>query len=245
MQALKAQLEAVTHTLSTLTRTDVAALDDAKSLKSLAFVIDRVLDLLDSENCTLQQLKLRTLKKLEQRVSTVRPQLEAAEQKFLIQYQAVPRAPSESPNKRIQINFAGLTFACPLYPDRQAVPVLAYGAIMVRSQPMLVYRYSVLDFVSVTPCQVVEGDNIHTICCGNGATCEYGANCRYFHDPVEWPESQHVQKFQRSPLVKKCPTFGHAPLVTEHAGQLTFESLRTLARYCAVQALLIHLVTAR
>ena len=238
------QLEAVTRTLGTLTRTDVAALDDAKGLKSLAFVIDRVLDLLDTESCTLQQLKLRTLRKLETKVALVRPQLEQAEQKFMIRYQHPTKLDAPPAEKQIQINFAGITFPCPLYADRQTVPMLSYGAVMVRSQPLLVFRYSATDFVSVSPCQVVDNqsDNVHTICCGNGATCEYGANCRYFHDPVEWPESQHVQKFQRSALVKKCPTFGHAPQVPEHAAQLTFDHLRTLARYCAVQTLLIHLV---
>lgn len=249
MQALKSQLEAVTTTLSNLTRTD-HALDDAKGLKSLVYVIDRILDLLDNESCTLQQLKLSTLRQLDTRIASIRPQLEQAEKKFMIKYGAPEREVAQKP-KPIQINFAGLTFACPLYTDREEIPLLEYGAVMVRSQPVIIYRYSQENYVSVTPCHVVEpnghftGDNIHTICCGNGPTCEYGANCRYFHDPAEWPDSQHIQKFQKSSLVKKYPTFGHAPTVVEQAQQLSFENLRTLARYCAVQMLLIHIIAAR
>jgi hypothetical protein len=246
MQALKTQLEALTQTLGSLTQTDVSAMEDAKSLKSLAFVVDRVLDMLANETCTLEQLKLRTLKKLETKISTVRPHLEAAEKKFMTRYASVPR-PITTPQQKIGVDFAGLKYACPLYDDQQQVPVLGYGAVMIRSQPVLVYRYSPTDFVSVSPCIVADyaSDNAHTICCGNGVTCEYGQQCRYYHDPVEWPESTHVQRFQKSALVKRCPSFGHAPALAEQAVQLSFEHLRTLARYCAVQTLMIHLVASR
>lgn len=243
MQALKAQLEMVTQTLSKLVHTDVSAIEDAKGLKTLAFVIDRVLDLFDRESCTLQQLKLGALKKLEGKMQSVRPQLEQAEQKFMVRYQS--RAVPRPIDKRVQIDFGGVNFACALYADRTSIPPLSYGAVMIRSQPMIVYRYGIDDYVSVSPCLVAESDNTHTICCGNGAQCEFNAGCRYYHDPVEWPESQHVQKFQKTAMVKKCTTFGHAPQIAEQVQQLTFDNVRTLARYCAVQALLVHLVASR
>lgn len=242
MQVLKLQLEELTQTLSGLSNTDVSILEDAKSLKSLAFVIDRVLGLLSNETCLLEQLKLRTLKRLEVKISGIRPHLEAAEQKFMTRYRPV----ASIPTKKIIIDFAGLKYACHLYPDRQQVPIFGYGAVMIRSQPVIVYRYSPVDFVSVTPGVVTDAtDNSHTICCGNGGTCEYGHQCRYYHDPVEWPESVHIQRFQKNSLVKRCPSFGHGPSLIEHAEQLSFDHLRTLARYCAIQMLMIHLVATK
>lgn len=255
MQALRERLEEITKILGNLGRTDLDALSDAKSQKSLAFVIDKVLEVLDTETCALQQLKLRTLKKMDARVATVRPALEAAEARFMAKYTRpppVPRPLGQMPAfvmKTIPVNMAGLTYACPLYREKNEIPVMSYGAVMLRSAPMVVFRYSQHDYVSVTACHVTDNssmyDNVHTVCCGNGPTCEYGANCRYFHDPVEWPESTHVQKFQRTTMVKRCPQFGNAADFVEHASQLTFDQLRTLARYCAVQALLVHLVATR
>lgn len=247
MQALKAQLENITKTLSSLSSTDIALLEDAKSLKSVVFVVDRVLDILENEVGRLQQLKLRSLAKLSTKLETIKPQLEAAEAKFLIKYQQKEIIERPITKPQIIIDIAGLLFTSLLYNSKMDIPILGYGAIMLRSQPQMVFRYSENDFVSVSAIFVTEysQDNTHTICCGNGLSCEYGDDCRYYHDPMEWPDSQHQQRFSRTNMVKKCPMFGHSENFVDQANQLTFENLRTLARYCAVQTLLIHIVAAR
>lgn len=242
MQALREHLDAITRILEQLGHPDMNALSNAKNLKSVSFVIDRVLDMLNAETCALQQLKLRTLKRMDTCVDTVRAQLEAAERQFMVQYVPEPSSPHM---RTIPVQIAGMTHTCAVYGDKRDVPVLSYGVIML-GEPVIVFRYSERDWVSVTACHVMDGatfdQNIHTVCCGNGATCEYGVACRYYHDPVEWPESTHVQRFHRTHMVKRCPQFGNAPDFCDQAATLTFDQLRTLARYCAVQMLLIHIV---
>jgi hypothetical protein len=124
-----------------------------------------------------------------------------------------------------------------------------YGAILQLGKPLVLFRYSSKDFISITACHVMDfnntNDNYRTICCSNFSECNFGVNCKYFHDPILWPDSDHVQRFMRTSMIKKCPYFGHAPLFSEHSKMLSFDQLRTLARYCSTMNLLIFLIAQK
>lgn len=250
MQALQEQLSKITQVLQSLSKTDITTIDDAKSLKSLTFVVDKVLKSLAAEIGNLEQLKIKTLAKLAVKVDSMRPILEESEKKFMIKFICKPARELVPKHPMIQVNVGGgVTVPSYLYHDKMAVPIMSYGAIMLRNEPVIVYRFSKIDFVSCTGCQIMDfngpTDNYRTICCGNSKTCEYNSNCKYYHDPLIWPDSDHTQRFIRTNLVKKNPYFGSTDLLSEQMGTLTFENLRTLARYCAVMSLLITVVARR
>lgn len=239
MQALQEQLSSVTKVLQNLSGTDVTTIDDAKSLKSLTFVIDKVLKSLATEICNLEQLKIRTLLKLTNKVAEMRPALESAEKKFMIKYVANPETPLIK--NFVSTTVGDYTYQLLLFQRKEDIPIMSYGTIMFKSTPMIIYRYGINDFVSVTDCEILDftgpNDYYRTICCGNTKSCEYENNCKYFHDPLIWPDSDHVQRFVRTNLVKNNPYFGDKG---QSVDQLTFENLRTLARYCAFMMLMIR-----
>lgn len=249
MNNLQEQLNNVTRIIKGLSKTDVQSIEDAKGLKSLMFVTDKVMKMLELEMSNLAQLKIRTMAKLASKVADIKPALETAEQQFMIKYSPpaiqVPRTIRDP--TMIQVDIGNNIFAtATLYASPDQIPIMSYGAVMVNHAPLVIYKFGAQEFVSCTASQVADfsgpTDNFRTICCGNSTTCEYGAGCKYFHDPLVWPEAHHVQRFIRTNMVKKCPYFGHLSLFNEQIKQLNFENLRTLARYCAIMNLMISIV---
>ena len=232
-----------------MSSTDINTLDDTKSLKRVIYVTDRVIKALSDEVQNLELLKLRTLERITRKTGAMKTELETAEKKFLITWSAKPAAATTS-TKITEIDIgSGLRYGCPIYETRDAIPQMSYGAVMQNSRPLVLFRYSAKDFVSVTACRIIDfnntADNHHTVCCGNVKHCDFGAQCKYFHDPAIWPDSDHVQKFTRTNLVKKCPYFGDSELIREQSEDLAFENLRTLARYCAIMMLYISRVAQK
>jgi hypothetical protein len=250
MKALLDHLNGINNILNSLNMTDVRNLTDMKSLKSLACAIDKTMHVLNVEISNLGQLRLATLAKIAASVDEFKPALRAAEEKFLTRYATSPivgMVPVEPTVLEINIG-NGVIFKTTLYLKREHIPVLGYGAVMNPrdSRAMVLFRYNQRDFVSCSAFQIIDFsnhmDNYRTVCCGNTGSCEYGSACKYYHDPAVWPDSDHTQRFMRTMMVKKCPMFGDSDLIADQRDALTFDSLRTLARYCANMMLLISLI---
>ncbi len=252
MNQLQEHLSATTEIIRKISKVDIATLSDAKTLKNLTLVIDRVLDTLNTEISILTQIKIEAMHKIDAKIQNMKKEIQEVETKFKSTWGAVsPTTRSQVAQKTITVDVGfGVdnAFTTTLYKCKEDVPVLTYGAILAPSGKVLVvFRFGVVDFVSCTGVHIIDpvcsSDNYRTICCGNSSKCEYAEKCKYFHDPLLWPnQTTHVQRFMRSSIVKKCPYFGNVSSFAEHAASLTFEHLRTLARYCAVMTMMISMV---
>jgi hypothetical protein len=92
-------------------------MDDAKQLKTVILAVDKLISVLNSKICGLQQLKMKSYAKLSQKIDSVKTILEEAEKKFMIQY-AVDTETAD--NKPIEINMGNeITFECFLYKNKK------------------------------------------------------------------------------------------------------------------------------
>lgn len=138
---------------------------------------------------------------------------------------------------------AGIMVKTQLYASRALIPVMRYGAISVADRPLVVFRYGKNTFVSCTSINVVDhysmrDENFRTIYCLNGTRCAYGNSCKYYHDPLVWPDSTHVQKFPRNTIMKNNSTFGDAEKFHDHSPSI--ESLQAFSRYLAIMMILVQ-----
>lgn len=263
MQKLQEHLSSINKIISSLTQDrDIESLEDAKTLKSTLFVVDRVLNVMEHEMSSIKLLKLRTMSRLSEKVQSVKADLQKIEAEFIDVYAAPASARPTADNvttkpdtepKTISVDIGGgIIFETALYRSVEDAPTLTYCAVMKDSRPLVIYKYSDQDVVSCTACQVtdyqtvggyIDQSGFRTVCCGNSTMCEYGASCKYFHDPLLWPRSDHVQRFVRTNMVKKCPYFGHVSMFQDQIRSLNFDNVRTLARYCAVMNLLVTILS--
>jgi hypothetical protein len=256
MQTLIGHLNGITKTLETFTATELATIEDAKVLKNIIGLSDKITQVLNVKIGQIDQIKLRALGKLSNKVANLKPLLLKMEDEFKIKYTepksetktfGVPR-PISTQTLNVDIGY-NIMIPAILFAQMDQIPLLGYGAIMYQKSPLVVFNYGYGNFVSLTASHVAEYgsgnfDNYRTICCANPGSCEYKNSCKFFHDPLLFPDSQHVnQRFIKSPLVKKAPNFGNGPSFQEHLQTMDFESLRSLARYSAYMVMLIgHLV---
>lgn len=134
-----------------------------------------------------------------------------------------------------------------LYVNKEAISIMNYGIIKQpeTGKKIMVFRYGIKDFVSCSSINISDYNNstyFRTICCLNAAKCQYGSNCKFYHDPIISPHSNHVQKFMKSHIIPLHPYFGHSTNFNETLKSIKFEDVHTLARYCAVMMLLINKV---
>ncbi len=255
MQKLQDNLLEITAVVKQLSDISVATLDDAKSLKSLVYIIDKILHVIETETTNITLIKLGALHKISAKTTEILPALEEVESKFMIKYAAKPRRdsniriPSECETMTIPVEIAArVVYPARLYATHRDIPEMQYGAVLKHGRPLIIFRYAGDNFVSCTACTVIDFTGLErTICCSNTPeTCVYGDRCRYFHDPAIWPYSDHVQKFIRhANMIKKCPHFGNSEMLSDQIAHLNFNDLRTLARYCATMMLYIQLVAVR
>jgi hypothetical protein len=253
MDTLQNKLNDITQIIKTITSKNVDNIDDCKQLKCLLHVTERVINILDNELTNLAQLKLKTMSKLSNKIEEIKPILEHAEQQFMIKYAPQPQSQNAKLIKQPTINTIdvdignGIIIPSHLYTKKEGIPIMNYGSIMQNGRPLVIFRYSQNNYVSCTASQISDfnniSDNFRTICCVNNQNCEYGQNCKYFHDPLIWPETNHIQKFMKTNMIKKCAYFGHAPFFNDHKKILNFEQAKTLARYCAYMMLLLGQLT--
>jgi hypothetical protein len=246
MDTLQTKISDITNVIKTITTKNVDNIDDCKQLKCLLHMTERIISILDNELTNLSQLKLKTMSKLSEKVQEIKPILEHAEQQFMIKYSNSQPKLIKQPTfvNKIDIDIGnGIIIPSQLFAKKENIPIMSYGSIIQNGRPLVVFRYSQNNYVSCTASQISDfnniTDNFRTICCVNNQNCEYGQNCKYFHDPLVWPETNHIQKFMKTSMIKKCAYFGHAPFFNEHKKILTFEQAKTLARYCAYMMLLL------
>lgn len=148
-------------------------------------------------------------------------------------------------SRAIVVLAPGVDVVLPLTTLERA-PVMQYSAVRVGERVLAVYRYTRDYYVS---CGGLTVDNeeprVHSASCANIAKCTFGRECRYYHDPLIWPNSTHRQHVSRTALVRGCPYFGDTDALQDHLRVVTFEQLRTLARYVATMNLLIFRAAIR
>jgi hypothetical protein len=224
--------------------------DDLQQLvdKKLSMVVmDNVLTMLDKYLTDFKFLKLKKIKAMTTRTKEFSIQLDDLEKFFGI---STTEKDTKTQECNVSVDIGNdIKIDCKLYAKKEDIPIMSYGAIIQSNgDTLIVWRYSSQDFVSCTSFIVADYssqaiDNYRSICCANQGKCQYGHLCKYFHDPLMWPGSTHIQRFLKTPFVRQCPYFGHMNLFSEQLKTLDFEHLRTLARYIATMALLINKVS--
>lgn len=209
--------------------------------KSTVLTIRQVIDVLDSRSLSLKLLVSRQVDAEKTALKKVKTTLDALDKKFAIVHQP----PIISRQFRITA-LPGVTVTLPYYPKLENMPLMTHG-IMVRNRiPYVVFRYSKTKYVSCSGMSIapVEGqtENFRTLSCTNSSKCPWGDKCRYYHDPLLFPDSNHVQRTFKTQMVKNYPYFGQASLLEEQLKTLTFENLRALARYLSTMILVVGYV---
>jgi hypothetical protein len=140
----------------------------------------------------------------------------------------------------------GIIIEVESYNNIKQIPDMAYGAIRKSiTDVMIVFKLNDDSFVSCTSIFVINDyiacKNFRTVCCTNEKNCVYGDRCRFFHDPIIWDDSKHVQRFARTNMVVCDPYFGDGPTFVGNIAcdKYSFSHLKTLARYCSTMLLLI------
>ena len=144
--------------------------------------------------------------------------------------------------KTINVPLAiGIEFACKLYKNVSSIPIMQYAAIMKNHKPLIIFKYNKSSYVSCTPFTVINNTEPHrTLCCINNP-CKNGNDCQFFHDPCIYSDSTHIQQFFKTSMIKTCPYFGDYQLLHNQITGMSFDQLRTIARYCASMNLSIHI----
>jgi hypothetical protein len=146
-------------------------------------------------------------------------------------------------NKYVLVDIgSGIKVKSIFYRDIYMIPNNNYGAILLDNKMRLVYKYTNEFYVSCTDIIINDayGANFRTICCNNKNNCAYGNNCRYYHDPILWKDSDHIQRFYKNHIIKDHPTFGDGSKFNSIKNSINIENLRTLARYCVIMNLMIQ-----
>ncbi len=240
MQSLTKSFDAVFAVLGTVCKTNFTTINDAKELKTLNNDIATYVSFLETQTANLVALQLQISAKINAITRPVEEQLEIAERKFAVV--AIPPVPKPVVTPKITVNIGhGITTDMAFYRDVAGAPEFAWSAVMIHGVPRVIFKFDNTNYVSCTAVEIIDygTDNYHTVCCSNVQRCEFDRACRYFHDPVIWRNSTHVQKFTKTNLVKRNPYFGNGP--DFDLQEVAFEDLRTLARYCAIMLLMIKL----
>lgn len=219
------------------------SLNEAKCVKSKLTQVNAKILELKNEVRQLELEKITLTKKLSGFVKEYKEELQILQDKFNITHKTTDPM---KPNKVIVDIGYNIKVPCIVYENEIAIPVLSYGLILKDGKPLLLYKYSNKNYVSITAIHVTDyggpGDNYRTITCANTPNCQFNGICKYYHDPWEMP-SNHIQHFTKNLMVKKFPYFGHGPLFVSQFNDIKFENLKTLARYCAIMQLLIYLIS--
>ena len=156
----------------------------------------------------------------------------------------MPEAPPARPARAVVCIAPGLDVVLPLVTvDR--LPPMRYAAVMVGDRPVAAFRFGHDRAIVSCGGLSVDDAKMRSMSCANSSDCNFGNECRYYHDPLLWPGSTHMQHVPRSSMVKGCPGFGDTAALAEQIRELDFEQLRTLGRYAATMVLVISRVAAR
>lgn len=170
----------------------------------------------------------------------IKDAVQRAEQKFEI------KPPVEPVQKYGETTISRLVFRMPIYQDVSRIPVMSYGLVQINGVRTLVFRYGETSVVSCSGLTIADsGDNQRTLSCTNTDRCEYGDQCRYFHDPLLWSRSRHVQRAPKTSIIKGYPQFGDDLLVADQVSELSFENVRSFGRYLAIMMLFVSRVADR
>lgn len=239
MQSLINSFNNIVHELEEVCATDITTISDAKNLKIISNNIELFIKQLETQVANLSSLKAQTLLKINAITKPIEEQLLVAEAKFGIIATEPVLIAQEKHHLNVNIGH-NLTVKMPLYKSLNDAPIFTWSAVNIFGAPKVVFKFDNNNYVSCTSVEIIDFgsvDNYHTVCCSNIQRCEFDRACRYFHDPVLWKNSTHVQKFTKTNLVKRNPYFGHYADTETY----TFDDLRTLARYCATQLLMIKI----
>lgn len=207
-------------------------LKECRDAKADVFALDRIIQIFNGHVDALKKVYATRSAVLEKKTSEMSVKLQEFEKYFHVS-KVETKKPEPTPSAE------SVSFVLQEYKTKEEIPILQYGIV----NGLILYRFTATDYVSCTNVMIMDsnmGDNFRSICCTNGAKCSFGKDCKYFHDPLLWPGSNHVQRFPKSNLVKQCAFFGHMNMFADQIKTLDFDKLRTLARYVAIMGLLIH-----
>lgn len=227
---------------------DIKNFDDLKSIKADVFKLDtqikKIKDLQD--RLTSQKIKLYSL--VDKKVQEYKSKLETVEKYFNISSLDTSINNTATP-KNITIDFDHMSIEFKFYNKKEDIPIGEYGGILVFGKqnlpkPLICYRASIDIFVSCSPIHVIDpsnmSENYRTITCLNGPHCQFGNNCKYYHDQINWPDSTHVQKFNKTNIIKNCPYFGNIGELEDQFRSLSPEHIITFIRYLSIMNLIVR-----
>lgn len=219
------------------------SLTDLKETRLYVEEISDIIGKLQEVTNQLIQSKLTCMKNITEGGNKYQANLKKAQHK-LGDKMTLYRNPKHryQPEKTIVDIGDNIKIKCMLYDSISDIPSMSYGAIRRNFDTLVVFKIINAAYVSCTSVKVMDfnpHDNSKTICCTNSQNCSFAHSCLFYHDPILRYDSEHVQKFIKTNLVKKNPYFGHGPYHNNSKYQLKFNDLRTLTRYCAIMLLLV------
>jgi hypothetical protein len=188
---------------------------------------------LENEKSLMLSLLKKILQKTESSINKI-------EQKFGIKYNndQVTKANKTKDYVNVDIGL-NIMFNYKTYPNKEAIPIMGYGSVLIDSRYMVLFRVTDKHFVSVGKMLLKNPTPHQTTSCTNGNECKFRGGCKYFHDPLYWKYIHYPQRIYNNPYCIKYPTFGDFASFKNQ--DIDFEDVSFLTRYCVNMLTLIHI----
>lgn len=199
--------------------------------------LDTIIDYFNLYINKVQQIKLKISKNIHNKTDEYKTMIEPIKSYFNI----TPIISDIPKFSYIKIGKPYVEIKIQHYKNIECIPDMSYGVVFYNDQLIVIYKYNRNNYVSCSDILIVDNiqyNNFRTISCNN-ANCCYKSECKYFHDPLYYKTSDHIQRFVKNNTVKTDPYFGSMYEIKEQLDNMKFEDVKSLARYCSIMNLLI------
>lgn len=240
-------IDIIKHEIQNIDSMEMKTTRNIKDVKKQLVSLDALIEQLENLVQLAKNTKQRQVGKITILLEHHSKQIREIENQFGIISNEQKHENTDKPHME-EIDIAGILINCNVYTTKELVPIMQYGIITLKEngKKIVVFRYGPTDFVSCSSINIYDyntSNHLRTICCVNATKCTYGSNCKFYHDPLLAPYSNHIQSFIKSHIIPANPRFGHSSNFLTDLKNIQFDDLRTCARYCATMMLLIHKVS--